>query len=287
MTEHQTGYAPEHGRADAPISAAAAFDWSRSELGPRAAWPPCLQLTVDIMLNSPLAMLLMWGPQQIMVFNDAYAALCGPSTLRAPGARVPSMQPAAWSWSSAAIETAWQGRSARYLGQTLPLWRDGGPQPQQLDLYYTPIRDPGAAVAGILCALAPVAAPAPAPSQALRILVVEDHPDAQYLVCEMLRALGHQVQAVDRGEDALPALAQQRYDVLFSDVSLPGMSGVELARLARARQPGLQVMFASGYGESLTRQLEFPAATLQKPYDIEQLQAALDQLVLRLQARAP
>ena len=263
-------------------------DWSRTALGQSEHWPPCLRLTVDIMLNSPSAMLLMWGPEQIMVYNAAYAALSGVSGLHPPGASVPTILPAAWSWNSAALRRAWAGHSAAYLGQALPVWRNGAPSQQRLDLYYTPVRNEQQAVAGILCTLAPAAsatsaAPCGGP---LRILVVEDNSDAQYLVCETLRALGHAVQAVASAEAALPELAAQRFDVLFPDVSLPGMSGLDLARSARRSQPTLELLFATGYGSELTRHLEFPARALQKPYDIEQLQHALQEIGARLQAPA-
>jgi len=252
-------------------------DWSRSHLGPPANWPPCLRLTVDIMLNSPAAMLLMWGREQIMVYNDAYAALQGGAGLHPPGGNIPTVQPPAWGWNSAAIGRAWGGHSSSHLGQTLPLLRDGAIGGQILDLYYTPVRDEGGAVAGILCTLAPGRAPAIAETacRPLRVLVVEDNPDAQYLVCETLCALGHTVHAAASGEDALSLLVSRHFDVLFTDVSLPGMSGVELARAALRGTPGLALLFASGYGDDFARHLEFPAKSLQKPYEIEQLQQAL------------
>ena len=268
-----------------------ATDWSRTALGARDGWPPCLRLTVDILLNSPLPMVLMWGREQIMVYNDAYASLIGLASLRAPGANVPSMQPAAWSWNSAAIRQAWDGHSASYLGNSLPVWRNGGVTQLALDLYYTPIRDDGDTVAGILCALSPAqatqGAAAVADTRPLRLLVVEDNADARYLVCETLRALGHEVHPAASGEEALPELSRQSFDILFTDVSLPGMSGVDLARRALQQAPGLELMFASGYGDELTRHLEFPARSLQKPYDIEQLQSALDQIARRLRGTTP
>lgn len=268
-------------RIDSAVSPST--DWSRTALGARDGWPPCLRLTVDILLNSPLPMLLMWGRQQVMIYNDAYAALIGLSSLRAPGANVPSIQPAAWSWNSAAIGQAWEGDSAQYPGSSLPVWRNGAVTQQLLDLYYTPVRDEHDTVAGILCAMAPAqTAPAAAVNRALRLLVVEDNADACYLVCETLRALGHEVQPAGSGEEALPELSRQSFDILFTDVSLPGMSGVDLARRALQLTPGLEVLFASGYGDELTRHLEFPAKSLQKPYDIEQLQKVLDQIAQRL-----
>jgi len=265
--------------------AAPAPDWSGTALGACTAWPAGLRLTVDIMLNAPLPMLLQWD-EQIMVYNDAYVELLGLPSLRAPGGDVPAMQPAAWSWNPAAIDHARQGHSASYRGQNLPVWRDHAYTHKLLDLYYTPVRDDQQVVRGILCALAPAqAAAAAAPGRALRLLVVEDNPDARYLVCETLRALGHEVEAAASGEEALPLLSSQQFDVLFTDVSLPGMSGVELARQSRQTHPHLELLFASGYGDELTRHLEFPARSLQKPYDIDLLQTALAQIAASVHAK--
>lgn len=253
-------------------------DWSNTALGEPAGWPASLRLTTDIMLNAPHAMLLMWSERRIMVYNNAYVELIGLPGLRAPGGNVPSMQPAAWSWNAGAIADVQSGRSLAFRGCSLPTWHNGRVEQQALDLYYTPVRD-GETVAGVLCTLVPATLAAPAESNApLRLLVVEDNADARYLVCETLRALGHEVDAVASGEEALPQLLQQPYDVLFTDVSLPGMSGVDLARVARREKPELALLFASGYGDELTRRLDFPAQSLQKPYDIEQLQEVLERI---------
>jgi CheY-like chemotaxis protein len=260
-------------------------DWSNTALGDPARWPPALRLTIDILLNSPQAMLLMWGSESIMAYNHAYADLVGLPSLRPPGGNVPSMQPAAWSWNHAAIAAARDGRSQAYHGCNLPVWRNGRIEQQVLDLYYTPVRD-GDSVRGILCTLAPSSTAALVGSaEPLRLLVVEDNADARYLVCETLRALGHEVHAVATGEDALPQLDAQHFDVLFTDVSLPGMSGVDLARQALRQHPRMALLFASGYGDELTRHLEFPARSLQKPYDIEHLQTVLEQIAAGLPVR--
>ncbi|WP_431479283.1 response regulator [Massilia eburnea] len=253
-------------------------DWSRADLGPQQAWPPALRLTLDIMLNSPLPMLLMWGRRQIMLYNQAYASNVATASAVPPGGTVPAVPPSAWSWNPQAIEQAWAGQSLVFPRQPLKLWRDGRMAEASFDLHYTPVRDAENQVTGILCTLAPASAAlsaAAANDGHLRILVVEDNQDAQYLVCEMLRAFGHVVSAAANGEAALEMLASEEYDVLFSDVSLPGMSGVELGRTALQRQPRLRIVFASGYSQSLTSHLDFPAVSMQKPYDIEQLQQVL------------
>jgi CheY-like chemotaxis protein len=109
----------------------------------------------------------------------------------------------------------------------------------------------------------------------LRILVVEDNEDSRMLVCELLDTLGHTATGVGSAEEALEALGNDRFDTLFTDVSLPGMSGVELARKAAAMAPGIAIVFASGYGASISAHLDIPSRSLAKPYDIHQLRAVL------------
>ncbi|WP_459251861.1 hybrid sensor histidine kinase/response regulator [Herbaspirillum lusitanum] len=119
------------------------------------------------------------------------------------------------------------------------------------------------------------------PSPGLRILVVEDNLDSQQLVCELLETLGHFACGVSSAEDALLQLAQQSFGVLFTDVNLPGMSGVDLAKQALASYPALEVIFASGYGAVITKNVGFSAHSLPKPYDIDQLQDLLAKIAAR------
>jgi len=265
----------------------ASFDWSATDLGAPAQWPASLTLTVDLMLNSPAAALLMWGPAQVMVYNHAYTDLLGATHLQVPGGRVPTLAPAAWLVHPAALAAAWQGVATVCPDQALPVRHDGVSSDLLVDLFWTPVRIADGTVGGVLCTLAP-AARAPlhieADARPLHILVVEDNPDAQYLVCEMLRAFGHEVDAALDGETALPLLATTPFDVLFTDVSLPGMSGVDLARTALRGQPRLKVVFASGFGDTLTRHVEFAATSLTKPYDLEALQQTLADIGRQLQA---
>ena len=73
---------------------AGSVDWSRTALGEPAHWPPALRLTLDIMFNSPCPMLLCWGRERVVLFNEAYAALGGPSHPPPPGGSVPAILPA-------------------------------------------------------------------------------------------------------------------------------------------------------------------------------------------------
>jgi len=122
-----------------------------------------------------------------------------------------------------------------------------------------------------------------ADASGLHILVVEDNLDSQQLVCELLAALGHRAEGVGSAEEALAELEQQAFDVLFTDVSLPGMSGIELARRTSEKTPSLKIIFASGYGAQIGKNIGPGAFSLPKPYDIDQLQDILDNIGKQLQ----
>jgi signal transduction histidine kinase/DNA-binding response OmpR family regulator len=109
----------------------------------------------------------------------------------------------------------------------------------------------------------------------LHILVVEDNEDSQQMACELLNMLGHRAQGVSNAEEALDTLAATQFDVLFTDVSLPGMSGVDLARKATASNRALKIIFSSGYGAIEADNFEFKPVSLPKPYDLKMLQRAL------------
>ena len=264
------------------------YDWSASALGDPAGWPQPLRLAADLMFNLPLPMLLQWGPQQLVLCNEAYAELVGPGFARVPGGTVPAVLPPPFAAGEDALARAWGGEAGRVAGAALNF---GAGTQDRFDLYLTPIAAGGKAE-GVLCALTPAAEAPAAEGQAeadpgtLSILVVEDNLDSQYLVCEMLKAFGYEADGVAHPDDALAHLAANRYHVLFTDVSLPGMSGVDLARQTLERYPHLKVIFASGYGDMLLRHLDFPYQSLQKPYELDQLQDALGRVADQLRANA-
>lgn len=109
----------------------------------------------------------------------------------------------------------------------------------------------------------------------LQILVVEDNHDTREMVCELLRLLGHAPHGVANAEEALDEAESHSFDVLFTDISLPGMSGIELAKNLARRHANLGIVLASGYHVDKRDLNEFACETLVKPYDLDQLQAAL------------
>ncbi|WP_036986243.1 ATP-binding protein, partial [Pseudomonas sp. URMO17WK12:I4] len=83
-----------------------------------------------------------------------------------------------------------------------------------------------------------------------RILVVEDDQVVRMLMIEVLEELGYQLIQASDAQSALGLLERHApLDLLLTDVGLPGMNGRQLADAARQRQPGLKVLFATGYAE--------------------------------------
>ena len=110
---------------------------------------------------------------------------------------------------------------------------------------------------------------------AIRVLFVEDNEDARAPMVELMEMCGYVVIAVGSAELALEQMHQSRFDALLTDISLPGMSGVALSRAAKAIDPALRVIAASGYGAADAADGAFDVV-LTKPYAFDALEVALN-----------
>jgi CheY-like chemotaxis protein len=112
-----------------------------------------------------------------------------------------------------------------------------------------------------------------------RILVVDDNVDAAESLADLLRLLGHVAELAHDGPGALAALAASAPDVVLCDIGLPGMSGYEVARTARARGYGaVRLVALTGYAqpEDVRRAKDAGFdAHLAKPPDPDELARAL------------
>ena len=109
----------------------------------------------------------------------------------------------------------------------------------------------------------------------MSILVVEDNPDARTMLSELLLILGHSVEGVGSAEQALELLPHRRFDILLTDHSLPGMSGLALARTVREQAYDMKIIFSSGFGAPAAEDLDIKPAFLPKPFTLAALQAVL------------
>ena len=110
-----------------------------------------------------------------------------------------------------------------------------------------------------------------------RVLVVEDNDQVGQFSTELLEDLGYSVKRVANANAALAILAEDEFatDLVFSDVIMPGMNGLELAGIIRERFPGLPVVLTSGYSDVLAANAHHGFELIQKPYSVESLSRIL------------
>ncbi|MCB5203791.1 response regulator [Neorhizobium sp. T786] len=116
----------------------------------------------------------------------------------------------------------------------------------------------------------------------VRILVVEDEPLILMSTADMLDELGHLVLEAGSAEDALLVLSREPADVLLTDVSLPGMSGTELANQVRDRWPAITIVFASGDDTARAQSGIADALHLSKPFNQKDLASVMLQAMAHL-----
>jgi len=113
-----------------------------------------------------------------------------------------------------------------------------------------------------------------------RVLLVDDDAAVLEATAALVAELGFEVSPASSGEAALAMLAADRFDLLMTDVAMPGMNGVELARAAREAAPGLPVLFASGYADVQTFGAELGCEILlKKPFRIGEVAARIQQVL--------
>jgi signal transduction histidine kinase len=138
-------------------------------------------------------------------------------------------------------------------------------------------------LARVVAELAPPRLPVPGadPAAPLRTLFVEDNPDLREQIAWLLEELGLELQSCATAEEALPAYTASHFDLLITDVSLPGMSGVDLARAVLERRPDAWVVFSSGYAMGADLAGFGPnVRALLKPFELGDVERLVDEVRL-------
>ena len=117
----------------------------------------------------------------------------------------------------------------------------------------------------------------------LRVLVVEDNEAVGQFAVEMLADLGHSPTRAANAEEAFAFLGEDAsgFDAVFSDVMMPGMDGLAMARVLRDRFQTLPILLASGYSHVVAEEGTHGFELLPKPYSVGALAERLEQVVLR------
>lgn len=126
-------------------------DWSHTSLGPMMGWSAELRTTVANVVNSPVAKVLMWGPDHVMVYNDTYAKILGDKHPAALGSHVAEILPEVWDWNREIIAAGLRGELRSYHDQNMTLIRAGQPETFIFDLFYTPVYEADGKIGGVMC----------------------------------------------------------------------------------------------------------------------------------------
>lgn len=103
------------------------------------------------------------------------------------------------------------------------------------------------------------------------ILLVDDDENVRETSADMLQELGYTVQQAESGQQALELLERSGFDVMVTDIRMPGMSGLELSDLASERHRDLKIILMSGYFQPQALSRRF----LQKPFRTTDLDQAI------------
>jgi CheY-like chemotaxis protein len=107
------------------------------------------------------------------------------------------------------------------------------------------------------------------------ILVVEDNEEVAMFAETLLGELGHEVTLANSGEAALELARARDFDVVFSDVVMPGMGGLKLAEMLAKEKPDLPVVLATGYSQEIAEAGSGGRPVILKPYRLATLSEAL------------
>ena len=125
-------------------------DWSRTALGPIEQWPQSLKTAIGVVLASPVAIVMLWGPEGVMIYNDAYSVFAGGRHPQLLGSRVLEGWPEVADFNRRVMDVCLAGGTLSFRDQRLVLHRNGVPEDVWMDLSYGPIRDEHGAAVGVL-----------------------------------------------------------------------------------------------------------------------------------------
>ncbi|HYX63117.1 MAG TPA: ATP-binding protein [Burkholderiales bacterium] len=125
-------------------------DWSATPLGPAERWPQSLRTTVAILLRSPVPIVLLWGPDGVMLYNDAYSVFAGGRHPQLLGSKVLEGWPEVASFNAHVMEVGLAGGTLAYEDQHLVLYRNGVAEDVWMNLDYSPVPGEDGKPAGVL-----------------------------------------------------------------------------------------------------------------------------------------
>ncbi|WP_339532307.1 hybrid sensor histidine kinase/response regulator [Pseudomonas mucidolens] len=132
------------------VALIAQLDWAKSPLGDASNWPQSLRTAIDIVIHSPMPMLLLWGEELTQIYNDGFALLAGNKHPQGFGQPTHLIWPELEGFTGPIYSAVLAGQVRSFSEQRFVLQRNHRDTEIWLDLTYSPIRDEQGQVAGIL-----------------------------------------------------------------------------------------------------------------------------------------
>jgi PAS domain-containing protein len=126
------------------------FDWSSTPLGSIARWPESLKTTTGFLVRSPVPIVLLWGADGVMIYNDAYSVFAGGRHPKLLGSKVRAGWPEVADFNDNVTKVGLAGRTLAYQDQELTLCRTGKPEQVWMNLDYSPVVDESGQPAGVI-----------------------------------------------------------------------------------------------------------------------------------------
>jgi len=126
------------------------FDWGATSLGPIAAWPQSLKTVTNMLLLSPVPIVLLWGEDGVMIYNDAYSVFAGGRHPQLLGSKVREGWAEVADFNDNVMRVGLAGRTLAYKDLELTLIRHGRPEPAWMNLDYSPVLDESGQPGGVI-----------------------------------------------------------------------------------------------------------------------------------------
>jgi PAS domain S-box-containing protein len=212
----------------------ARFDWYKTALGPLSEWPAHMRTATSLMLGSQVPMVMLWGANGVMVYNEAYAVFAGDRHPQLLGSRVRDGWPEVAEFNAHVMRVCMAGGTLRYREQELMLHRHGRTEPVWLDLDYSPLMDEAGHPAGVMAIVVDTTAKVLAEralmeereslkrlfEQAPSFMAMVQGPEHRIVMANpnYMQLIGHRPVLGLTLAQALPDVVAQGYGALLDDV---------------------------------------------------------------------
>ena len=127
-----------------------AYDWASTPLGPIEGWPQSLKTATGLIVQSPVPMVMLWGAEGVMIYNDAYSVFAGRRHPELLGSNVLDGWPEVAEFNDNVMKVGLAGGALAYRDQELTLNRTGVPEQVWTNLDYSPVIGEDGEPAGVI-----------------------------------------------------------------------------------------------------------------------------------------